>query len=169
MKLNSLAELFILELRDMYDAEKQLTKALPKMAKAASSRELKEAFEKHLLETENQLHRLEQVFDYFEVKAKAKTCEAMKGMIEEGKEWIDVGGEDAVRDAALIAAAQKVEHYEIASYGCLTTWAKQLGHQSAAELLGENLAEEKATDKTLTSLAEAEINVEAQQPAEAVR
>jgi len=162
MKLNTMEDLFVAELRDMYHAEKQLVKALPKLAKAATRPELQTAFEQHLQETINQVSRLEQVFASLELKARAETCEAMEGLIEEGKELIDAKGEDVVRDAGLIAAAQKVEHYEIASYGCLITWAKELGHEQAANLLGQNLEEEKAADQKLTTLAEARINAEAE-------
>jgi len=161
MKLNTMEELFVGELRDIYYAEKQLVKALPKMAKAATEPQLRTAFEEHLEETKGQVSRLEQVFSSLGLKPRGEKCEAMEGMIEEGKEIIDADGEDAVRDAALIAGAQKVEHYEIAAYGCLVTWAKQLGHNEAASLLGETLAEEKAADEKLTSLAESGVNAEA--------
>src|SRR5262249_24288178 len=119
MKLNTMAELFLCELRDIYHAQKQLVKALPKIAKGATRPELRSAFEQHLNETINQVSRLEQAFDELGHKAKGETCEAMKGLIEEGKDMIDAKGDDSVRDAGLIAAAQKVEHYEIADYGCL--------------------------------------------------
>ena len=141
MKQRNLNDLFIDQLRDIYDAEKQLVKALPKMAKAAHSTELRDGFTHHLEQTERQVERLEKVFEAAGHKAKAKTCEAMKGLVEEGKEMIDLNAEDDVRDAGLIAAAQKVEHYEIASYGCLCTWAEQLGFSEGQRLLHETLEE----------------------------
>ena len=158
MAAKSMDELFALELKDAYSAETQLVKALPKMAKAASDPELKAGFEQHLRETENQVKRLEQVAEDLDVKLGRYTCEAMKGLIEEGKEIIDLDVEDDVRDAGLIAAAQKVEHYEIAMYGTLCAWAKQLGHEDAQRLLHETLEEERATDEKLTHLAEREVN-----------
>jgi ferritin-like metal-binding protein YciE len=161
MKLNTLEDLFLLELRDMYDAENQLVKALPKMAKAASSAQLRSGFEQHLEETKRQVERLEQVFQQLNQKAKGQTCAAMEGLVEEGQEIIDASGQASAKDAGLIAAAQKVEHYEIASYGCLITWAKQLGHNGAADLLQQTLREEKATDEKLTRLAESMVNQEA--------
>ncbi len=163
MKLNTMEDLFLGELRDLYHAEKQLVKALPKMAKAATNPDLRAGFEQHLAETENHVSRLELVFGQLDQKPKAETCEAMKGLVEEGKEIIEAKGEDEVRDAALIAAAQKVEHYEIASYGCLITWAKQLGYKRAVILLSQTLEEEKATDEKLTELAESTVNAEAGQ------
>jgi len=162
MKINNLEELFLLELQDTYDAEKQLVKALPKMAKAASSDQLRQAFENHLQETERQVERLESVFDEMGQKAKSKTCEAMEGLVTEGKEMIDAKGDDATRDAGLIAAAQKVEHYEIASYGCLVTWAQQLGKANVAEMLRQTLNEEKEADRKLNELAESRLNQQAQ-------
>jgi len=161
MKQRTLHDLFIDQLRDAYDAEKQLVKALPKMAKAAHSTELRDGFTQHLEETERQVERLEKVFETAGYKAKAKTCEAMKGLVEEGKEIIDLKANPDVRDAGLIAAAQKVEHYEIASYGCLCTWAEQLGYHDAQRLLHETLDEEKRTDEKLTELAQANINAAA--------
>jgi len=161
MKINSLEELFLFELRDLYDAEKQLVKALPKMAKAASSDQLRQGFEEHLEQTKHHVERLETVFQQFNHKAKSETCEAMEGLIAEGKNMIDMKGEDAPRDAGLIAAAQKVEHYEIASYGTLITWAEQLGRHEAADVLRQTLSEEKATDEKLTNLAERAINTQA--------
>jgi ferritin-like metal-binding protein YciE len=163
MKLRSLEDLFVMELRDTYDAEKQLLKALKKMARAASSDQLRAAFEEHLAETEGQVNRLERVFEECGQKAKGKSCEAMKGLVEEGQDVIDKIEDEATGDAALIAAAQKVEHYEIATYGCLATWAEQLGHANAARLLKETLAEEKAADVKLTQLAEGRINRQAEQ------
>jgi ferritin-like metal-binding protein YciE len=161
MKFNNLQDLFVEQLRDVYDAEQRLVKALPKMAKAASSAELRRGFEQHLEQTKGHVQRLEQVFQQMGEKAKTETCLGMKGLIEEGEEMIGAGGEDEVRDAALIAAAQKVEHYEIASYGTLCTWAQQLGKHAAVNLLHQTLEEEKATDEKLTQLAESKINAEA--------
>jgi ferritin-like metal-binding protein YciE len=161
MKVNNLEELFELELRDAYDFEQQLVKALPKMAKAASSQELRTAFEQHLAETERQVTRLESVFDEIGRKAKAQTCEAMEGLIKEGKDIIALKGDAATRDAGLIAAAQKVEHYEIATYGCLVTWARQLGRSRAAEMLQQALDEEKEADHKLNTIAESHLNAEA--------
>jgi len=166
MKLNSLHDLFVHELRDIYDAERQLVKALRKMAKAASADDLRNAFEEHLAQTEGQINRLESVFEEFDLKPKGRTCEAMKGMVEEGKTVMDSAADEATGDAGLIAAAQKVEHYEIASYGCLATWARQLGNDNAARLLRETLAEEKNADAKLNALAEGRINAEAGPTAE---
>ena len=160
MKLETLHDLYIDELRDLHDAEHQLMKALPLMAKAASSPELKEAFEEHLEATQAQIERLEQIFDRLGLKAKGEKCEAMKGLIEEGSQMIEAEGANDVRDAGLICAAQKVEHYEIASYGCVRTYAEQLGYEEDAELLQETLDEEKETDERLTELHSECINVE---------
>jgi ferritin-like metal-binding protein YciE len=160
-KLNSLEDLYLDLLKDTFNAEAQLTKALPKMAKAASSPELQQAFMTHLEETEQQIEKLEEVFGLLGIPAKGKKCVAMEGLIEEGKEIIAEEAEEPVKDAALIAAAQKVEHYEIAAYGCLVTWAKILGHDDQAELLGEILDQEKETDEKLTMIAESSINFEA--------
>jgi ferritin-like metal-binding protein YciE len=154
MSLDSLEGLFVNELKDIYNAEKQLVKALPRMAKGAASPELQAAFKKHLKETENQVRRLDQVFREFGQTARGKRCAGMEGLIEEGKEILEEDGEDAVIDAALISAAQRVEHYEIAAYGCLVTYAELLGQQKSVELLKQNLAEEEATDEALTRLAE---------------
>jgi len=161
MKLESLRELLVDELKDLYSAENQLVKALPKMAKAAASPELKAAFEEHLEETKGQVDRLVTIFEQLEGSPKGKKCKAMEGLIEEGSEFIDADGEDSVKDAALICAAQKVEHYEIASYGCARTFATLLGLDEVAELLQETLDEEGNADKKLTELAETVINVEA--------
>ena len=161
MKMKSLHDLFVDELKDLYNAENQLLKALPKMAKAATAPELSEAFTNHLAETEKQVEQLESVFEQLGMKPVGKTCKAMKGLIEEGKEVIEDDMEDDVRDAALIAAAQRVEHYEMAGYGCVRTYATLLGYEDAAELLQETLDEEGTADKTLTQLSE-EINVEAE-------
>jgi ferritin-like metal-binding protein YciE len=163
MKMTTLQDLFVDQLQDIYDAEKRLVKALPKMAQAAGCEELRNGFEEHLEQTQLQVERLEQVFELIGSKAKAKTCEAMKGLIEEGDEIIKLKAEAEVRDAGLIAAAQKVEHYEIAAYGCLCTWAQQLGHQDAQNLLHNTLEEEKQTDAKLTDMAERHVNMHAAQ------
>jgi ferritin-like metal-binding protein YciE len=161
MKLNTLQKLYIDELRDLYNAENQLLKALPKMAKAASSEELKEAFEQHLEQTKGHVKRLEQVFAGLDEKPKGKTCRAMKGLIEEGSEILEEDGENSVRDAGIIVAAQKVEHYEIAGYGSVRTFAHLLGQNKAAELLQATLDEESETNELLNRLAESVINPEA--------
>src|SRR5436190_20731087 len=141
--MNQLRETFIEELKDIYDAEKQLLKALPKMSKAAKHEELKEAFESHLHETQEHVRRLEQVFKTMGQPAKGKKCKAMQGLVEEGEELIS----EEEGDAALICAAQTVEHYEIASYGSLESWAKLMGEEEAANLLSETLGEEKSADE----------------------
>jgi ferritin-like metal-binding protein YciE len=161
MNLDTLKELYANELRDLYNAEGQLVKALPKMAKAASSDELKEAFEKHLEQTKTHIERLEEVFEELGEKAKGKTCQAMKGLIEEGSEVLKADGEDSVLDAAIIVAAQKVEHYEIAGYGSVRTFAQLLGQDKSAELLQETLDEESETNDLLNRLAEDIVNPEA--------
>ena len=161
MNTKTLKDLFLDELADMYDAEKRIVKALPKMAKAATCPDLKEAMEKHLQETQGHVKKLEQVFQAFGEKAAGQTCEATKGLLEEGDEIAAEFKDSPAINAALIAAAQKVEHYEIASYGCLHEWAGLLGNQEAAELLQEILDEEKAANEGLTSLAVAQSNEEA--------
>ena len=161
MSLDSLEKLFIEELRDIYNAEKQLTRALPRMAKAAESNELRDAFTLHTRETEGQIQRLERVFREVGQAVRGKKCKGMEGLIEEGKEKMEEEGEPEVLDAALIASAQKVEHYEIAAYGCLRTYAELLGYTEAAQLLQQNLEEEEATDKKLNQLAEGGINEQA--------
>jgi ferritin-like metal-binding protein YciE len=161
MKIESLRELLVEQLHDLYDAEQRLTKALPKMAKAASSPELKAAFKKHLKETEGHVTRLEQAFKSLDQKASKKTCKAMQGLIAEGEDTIEEDAEPEVKDAALIAAAQRVEHYEIAAYGTVSAYAKLLEKKDVLKLLQATLAEEKATDEALTELAESTINVEA--------
>ena len=155
MSMNTLADAFYDELRDVLSAEKQLVKALPKMAKAATSEQLVAAMEAHLAETKKQVERVEQAFEDTGKAARAKTCEAMKGLIEEAEELMEEDGEAAVKDALIIAAAQKVEHYEIATYGTLCTWASVLGYSKALELLKQNIDEEEKTDKKLTELAKA--------------
>jgi len=152
-------------LRDTYWAEKNLTKALPRMSKAADSQELKEAFDQHLQETEEQISRLEQVFEHYGFRVTAKKCEAMEGLIEEGKEVMENYDAGPVRDAALIISAQKVEHYEIAAYGSLRTLSQVLGNQEAAQLLQETLDEEAETDEKLTQIA-LSINQEANEESE---
>jgi ferritin-like metal-binding protein YciE len=152
---------FIDELRDTYDAEKQLTKALPKMAKAASSPELRAAFEKHLNETRTHVERLEAVFASIDEKARGKHCDGMAGIIEEGKTVMKEDFDDATMDACLIAAGQRAEHYEMAAYGTLAAWAKAMEHTEAANLLEMTLEEEKATDEKLSEIAESGINHEA--------
>ena len=150
MKLNTLEEVLIDHLRDLYDAEKNLVRALPKMAKAADSEELAEAFRNHLEETKVHVERLEQVFEKFGEKPRAKACKAMRGLIEEGSEA--AGDDGSLSDLAIIAAAQKVEHYEISAYGTAIAWAEKLGNQDAAELLEATLREEKAADSKLTEI-----------------
>ena len=157
--MNELRETFVQELKDIYDAEKQLVKALPKIARAAEHEELKAAFESHLEETEEHVRRLEEVFKAMDEPVKGKKCKAMQGLIEEGADLID----EEEGDAALICAAQKVEHYEIASYGSLEAWARLLGEEEAAGLLEQTLDEEKAADEKLTEIAETAINVEESQ------
>ena len=161
MKLDTLQKLYTDELRDLYNAENQLLKALPKMAKAASSEDLKDAFEKHLEQTKGHVKRLEQVFDALGEKPKGKTCRAMKGLIEEGSEILKEEGEESILDAGIIVAAQKVEHYEIASYGSVRTFAHLLGQNEAAELLQTTLDEESETNELLNGLAEGIVNPEA--------
>ncbi|HEX7337255.1 MAG TPA: ferritin-like domain-containing protein [Gemmatimonadales bacterium] len=158
MSLDSLDSLFLDELKDIYNAEKQILRALPRMAKAAESPELQQAFQKHLKETEGQVQRLERIFKDLGQAARGKKCKGMEGLLEEGKEMMEEDGEGPVIDAALISAAQKVEHYEIAAYGCLRTYANLLGYNQAARLLEQNLAEEEAADKKLTQLGEGGIN-----------
>jgi ferritin-like metal-binding protein YciE len=159
---NDLHELFLDELADVYNAEQQLTKALPKMIKTAESDELREAFESHLEETRQHVTRLEEAAKSLDETIKRKTCAAMKGLVEEADDLIKEEKGSPAMDAALIAAAQKVEHYEIASYGTLVAWAEQMGHNEAAELLLETLEEEKAADEKLTSVAESIANQKAQ-------
>jgi ferritin-like metal-binding protein YciE len=152
---------FVDELRDAYDAEKQLTKALPKMAKAASSPDLRTAFETHLEETRGQIDRLEQVFARLDEKVRGKHCDGIAGIIEEGKAVMEEDFDEATMDACLIAGGQRAEHYEMAAYGTLVAWARAMGHPEAADLLQETLDEEKAADEKLTSLAESGINRDA--------
>lgn len=160
-EFNSLNDLFVSQLQDLYDAENRLTEALPKMAEAAKSPMLRTAFESHLRQTENHVQRLEQVLQKLGADAKGETCEAMKGLIKEGGEIINAKGDESTRDAGLIAAAQKVEHYEIASYGTLRTFAQQLGHNDLAQILQQTLNEESETDKKLSQIAQSQVNLHA--------
>src|SRR6185369_1058891 len=161
MKLESLRDLFVDELKDLYNAEHQLLKALPKMAKAATATDLKRAFESHLKETKGQVERLEHVFASLEISPKGKKCKAMEGLVEEGAELMKEDADPDVMDAGLIAAAQRVEHYEMAGYGCVRTYAQLLGETKAATLLQKTLDEEGAADKKLTQIAK-QINVDAE-------
>jgi ferritin-like metal-binding protein YciE len=154
----TLHDAFIDELRDVYNAEQQITKALPKMIKAASSPELQKALSKHLEETKNQIARLEEVFESVEEKVRGKKCDGMAGIIEEGKTAMGEDFDVQTMDAALIASAQRVEHYEMAAYGTLVSWAEAMGHTDAAELLQTTLDEEKAADEKLSAIAEGGIN-----------
>ena len=157
----TLHDAFIDELRDTYDAEKQLTKALTKLAKASSNPKLRQAFESHLQETRGQIDRLEQVFESLDEKVRGKHCDGIAGIIEEGKSIMEEHFDEATRDACLIAAGQRAEHYEMAAYGTLIAWARAMGHDDAADLLQQNLDEEKAADEKLSALAEGGINQEA--------
>ena len=157
----TMKELFIDELKDMYDGEHQIIEALPKMVEAASSSDLKAAFRAHLKETREHVARLEQVFEHIGAPAKRKTCKGIKGLLTEGEEMITKGGDPEVLDAAIIGAAQKVEHYEIAGYGTLRTWATLLKHPECCKILQTTLEEEGAADHKLTALAESRINREA--------
>ncbi len=163
MKLDSLRTLWIEEMRDLYNAENQLLKALPKMAKKASTPELKEAFESHLEETKTHVERLEEIFTKLGKKPSGKTCKAMKGLVEEGSEMMEEEGPESVIDAGLIAAAQRVEHYEMAGYGVVRTFASVLGEEEAEGLLQETLDEEGAADEKLTEIAESFVNDEAEE------
>ena len=161
MEMDSLRKLYVDELKDLYSAEKQILQALPKMAKKAKNAQLKQAFELHLQETQNQVERLDQVFELLGKSPRGKKCKGMEGLLEEGKEMMQEDMEPEVMDAALIAAAQRVEHYEIAGYGTVRTYARILGEDKHARLLQQTLDEEGNTDKKLTQLAESSINVEA--------
>ena len=166
MTKNSLQELYVDELKDLFSAENQITKALPKMAKAASSGELRQGFEEHLQQTKGQIERLQQVFQMLGEKPTGKKCLGMEGLLKEGAEVMGEDYEDALMDAALISAAQRVEHYEIAAYGSVIAYADILGESEQVSLLRETLEEEKETDEKLTELAK-EINAEAQEGSEA--
>jgi ferritin-like metal-binding protein YciE len=161
VKLNSLRDLYITELKDLYDAENRILKALPKMAEASSSQDLRKAFEHHLEQTRRQTERLEQIFEKLDESPKGEKCKGIAGIIDEGEDIMDEDAPPAVRDAALIAAAQRVEHYEIAAYGTCRTYARRLGYADHAHLLNETLQEEGEADKKLTTLAESYINEDA--------
>jgi ferritin-like metal-binding protein YciE len=160
--MQSLEDLLLDTLKDTYDAEHQITEALPEMAKAAKSAQLRQAFERHLRQTETQIQRLEQVFEMLGKRPSRKKCDGMRGLIKEGEHLIEEGGDADTLDAGLIAAAQKVEHYEIAAYGTMRTWANQLGQRDAARIFDEIAQEEGTTDQQLTELAESRINQKAQ-------
>lgn len=160
MEMKTLKELLVDELKDLYSAEKQITKALPKMAKTADSEQLKAAFKEHLAQTEEHVKRLEQIFEELDESPRGKKCKGMEGVLAEGKEIMEEDAEPDVKDAGMIAAAQHVEHYEIAGYGCVRTYANLLGMKKAVKLLEKTLEEEKQTDQKLTKLAEA-INLQA--------
>jgi len=158
MKLDSMSDLYVNELKDVYNAEKQLVKALPKLAKAAQTQELKAAFEEHWEQTQNHVNRLETIFKSLDERPGGETCEAMQGLVSEGDDFLKADGEDAVRDAALIMSAQKVEHYEVASYGSLREFAHLLNREDDVDLLQQTLDEEKAADKRLNEIAEQVVN-----------
>jgi ferritin-like metal-binding protein YciE len=160
MSVDTIEKLFVEELKDLYSAENQITKALPKMAKASSSQELRAAFEHHLEETRGQIERLDRIFEILEKSPKGKTCNGMKGLLQEGSEMLTEAEKGAVRDAAMVSAAQRVEHYEMAGYGAVRTYAEILGKTDIAQLLQETLQEEKAADKKLTEVAE-QVNAKA--------
>jgi ferritin-like metal-binding protein YciE len=166
MEIDSLRKLYIEELKDLYSAEKQILQALPRMAKKATNPQLKAGFEEHARQTEQQVQRLDQIFEALGKSPRGKKCKGMEGLLEEGKEVMQEDMDNETRDAALIAAAQKVEHYEIAGYGTVRTYAQLLGEKEAVKLLQTTLDEEGMTDKKLTQLAESSINVEAMQGAE---
>jgi len=159
--MESLRDLYINELRDVLDAEHQILKALPKMIKACSSEECRSAFQQHLEITQGQVERLERIFESLGQKAKGRSCAGMRGIIDEAKEILDQDASEAVLDAALIAGAQRVEHYEIAAYGTLCAYAKELGFKDQLQLLVETLQEEKDADEQLTAIAESVVNIEA--------
>ncbi|HEX3555594.1 MAG TPA: ferritin-like domain-containing protein [Thermoanaerobaculia bacterium] len=165
MEIDSLRKLYVEELKDLYSAEKQILQALPKMVKKASNAQLKSAFQDHLKVTEGHVQRLDQIFEGLGKAARGKKCKAMEGLIEEGKEVMAEDMEADLMDAALISAAQRIEHYEMAGYGTVRTWAEHLGEGQAAKLLQQTLDEEGDADKKLTQLAESTINVEALQEA----
>ena len=166
MEMQSLKELYVDELKDLYSAEKQLVKALPKMVKNATNSELQQAFTKHLEETEGHVERLEQIFEMLGERAGGKKCKGMEGLIEEAKELLEEDAADEVLDAGLISKAQHVEHYEIAGYGTVRTYAQQLGLDDQAELLQQTLDEESNANELLTQIAETSVNLEAEQGSE---
>lgn len=161
LEFNSFMDLFTEQIEDLYDAENRLTKALPKMSEAAASSQLKQAFETHLRETQGHVSRLEQIFRDIQVQPKREACAAMKGLIEEGEEMIKAKGNPDIKDAALIAAAQRVEHYEMSAYGTARSFARRLGLDHAAILLETTLKEESAADEKLTQIAESSVNLQA--------
>jgi ferritin-like metal-binding protein YciE len=165
--LNSFKDLFVNQIEDLYDAENRLTKALPKMADAANSSQLKQAIQHHLTETQGHVSRLETIFRELNLEPKRETCEAMKGLVAEGEEMIKAKGDPDVKDAALIAAAQRVEHYEISGYGTARAFARRLGMTQAANLLQQTLSEEEAADRKLNQIAESSVNVQAASTARA--
>jgi len=161
MKIETMDDLFLNELKDIYDCEKKLVKALPKMAKAVTSTELREAFQNHLEETKGHVQRLEEIFQHLGEKASASKCEGIEGIIDEGEEMMDAIEPSPLLDAAIIAAAQKAEHYEISSYGSCRTFAQELGRNEVVQLLDQTLKEEKQADKKLTQIAETRVNEDA--------
>ena len=161
MKVNSLKDLYVLELKDLYSGEQHILKALPKMAENANSPELRNAFQEHLEQTRIQVQRLEQIFQKLDESPKGQKCKGLEGIIDEGEDMMNKDAPPAVADAALISVAQRVEHYEIAGYGTVRTYARRLGFEDHAQLLNETLQEEGATDKKLTNLAESYINEQA--------
>jgi ferritin-like metal-binding protein YciE len=161
VKLNSLRDLYINELKDLYDGEQRIIKALPDMAEAANSADLRQAFEDHLSQTRNHVQRLERIFQELDESPKGQKCKGLQGIIDEGEDLMDEDAPASVCDAALIASAQRVEHYEIAAYGTARTYARHLGYETQAQLLNQTLQEEGETDKKLTSLAESFVNEEA--------
>lgn len=169
MAMHTLSDLYVEQLRDLYSAERQILKALPKMIKAASHEELQEALESHRQETEGHVSRLEQIFESLDKNAKGKTCHGMEGLLSEGAELIEEDPEPSVLDAGIISAAQRVEHYEMSAYGSVRTWAEQLGMDDHAKLLEQTLTEEKAADEKLNELATESINQEAAQDTEVER
>jgi ferritin-like metal-binding protein YciE len=160
-EFNSFQDLFVNQVEDLYDAEQRLTQALPKMAGAANSGQLRQAFQQHLTETQSHVSRLETIFRQLGTDPKRETCQAMKGLISEGEEIVDATGDPSIKDAALIAAAQRVEHYEISGYGTARSFALRLGRKDAADLLQQTLDEEKAADQKLNQIAESSINLQA--------
>ena len=160
-EFNSFQDLFVNQLEDLYDAEQRLTQALPKMAEAADSNQLRQAFQHHLTETQGHVSRLETIFRQLGIDPKRETCEAMKGLISEGEEMVQAKGDPSVKDAALIAAAQRVEHYEISGYGTARSFALRLGRNEAANLLQQTLEEERAADQKLNQIAESSVNLQA--------
>lgn len=169
MTIKTMQDFFIHELSDIYSAEKQLAKALPRLARASENQALAKAFDTHLEETRGQIERIDRIVDQLDIRLKRIKCQGMEGLVDEAREIIETVPQGALRDAALIAGAQKAEHYEIASYGTLCALAKQMGHQDAAKLLDQTLQEEKATDQKLTELAEQGANQQAAQSSQGVQ